>query len=120
MQSEYDALGQELYNIMNNTTFGGSKLLAGGAGHRRGDLPDRRQRLETMSVDVSTSMTTLGTDLLAATANYAAGSTGTELTASANATITKLETALKEWARCARPWARPPTAWTTSTTTSAT
>ena len=30
MQSEYDALGTELGNVMNNTTFGGSKLLKGG------------------------------------------------------------------------------------------
>ncbi len=27
MQAEYDALGQELYNVMTNTTFGGSLLL---------------------------------------------------------------------------------------------
>jgi flagellin len=30
MQGEYDALGKELNNIMNNTAFGGSKLLKGG------------------------------------------------------------------------------------------
>jgi len=98
MQSEYDALGQELYNIMNNTTFGGSKLLAGGTlGTGSVTFQIGASASETMAVDVSTSMGTLGTDLLAATANYAAaGSTGTELTASANATITKLETALKD------------------------
>src|SRR5438067_4981442 len=30
MQSEYDALGKELYNVMNNTSFGGNPLLVGG------------------------------------------------------------------------------------------
>lgn len=100
MQSEYDALGQEMYNIINNTTFGGSKLLAGGTlGTGAVTFQIGASAGEKMSVNVSADMTTLGTDLLAATANYAAaGSTGTELTAagSANGMITKLETALKD------------------------
>ncbi|HSI50193.1 MAG TPA: flagellin [Ideonella sp.] len=100
MQSEYDALGQELYNVMNNTSFGGAKLLAGGTmGAGAVTFQIGASASETMAVNVSASMTTLGTDLLAATANYAAaGSTGTELTAAgaANGAITKLDTVLKD------------------------
>jgi flagellin len=57
---------------MNNTTFGGSKLLAGGTlGTGSVTFQIGASASETMSVDVSASMGTLGTDLLAATANYA-------------------------------------------------
>jgi flagellin len=97
MQSEYDALGQELYNIMNNTTFGGSKLLAGGTlgtgavtfqiGASASDHVGRR-----LDLDDHAGHRPAGRHGQL----RGAGSTGTELTASANATITKLETALKD------------------------
>lgn len=95
MQSEYDALGRELSNVMNNTTFGGNKLLVGGTVAAAMTFQIGASASETMSVNLSTDLTTLGTQLGSATANYAAAATGTELTGTAaNATITKLETAL--------------------------
>jgi flagellin len=94
MQSEFDALGKELKNIMNNTSFGGTALLAGGTVASSMTFQIGASSSETMDVDLSADMTTLGTDLGAATANYTANTTGTELTSSANATIGLLSTAL--------------------------
>lgn len=95
MQSEYDALGKELYNIINNTTFGGSKLLAGGTLASAMTFQIGASSSETMTVSVSAGMTDVGTTVLAATANYTtAAVTGTELTATANATIGLLSTAI--------------------------
>ncbi|RSZ55673.1 Lateral flagellin [Massilia atriviolacea] len=97
MQSEYDALGTELNNVLNNTTFGGAKLLVGGTIASSMTFQIGSSTSEKMTVDLSASMTTLGTDVGATTANYAAPNTvGTELTAagSASTTIDKLSTAL--------------------------
>jgi flagellin len=101
MQSEYDALGQELSNVLKNTTFAGTKLLAGDA-TTTGTIADTNgmtfqigaSSSETMSVDLSTDMASLVADVGSASANYAAAGTGTELTSAANATIGSLETAL--------------------------
>lgn len=95
MQAEYDNLGQELSNILKNTTFGGTALLVGGTIASSMKFQIGASASETMDVDLSTDMTAIDTDVGAATANYASASTGTELTGSANGTITKLETALK-------------------------
>lgn len=97
MQSEYDALGLELSNVLNNTSFGGTKLLVGGTIASSMTFQIGAAASEKMTVDLSTDMTAIGTDVGAATANYAAAATGTELTGAgaANGTITKLETALK-------------------------
>ena len=94
MQSEFDALGLELKNVMNNTTFGGNKLLVGGTVASAMTFQIGASASETMAFNVSAQMTSVGTALTAATANYAAVATGTELTASANATITLLDTAI--------------------------
>jgi flagellin len=97
MQAEYDALGQELYNVMNNTTFGGSKLLVGGTLASSMTFQIGASSSEKMSLDASTSMTTLDTSLTTATANYAAaGSTGTEIATgtAANTAIGNLTTAI--------------------------
>jgi flagellin len=94
MQSEFDALGKELKNIMTNTSFGGTKLLAGGTVASSMTFQIGASSSETMSVDLSTDMTSLATNLGAATANYAGSATGTELTSTANATIGLLSTAL--------------------------
>jgi flagellin len=97
MQSEYDALGTEIYNVMSNTSFGGNKLLKGGTIAGSMTFQIGASAAEAMTVNVGTNMTTLGTDLLAATKNYAAAAvTGTELTAAgaANTTITALDTAI--------------------------
>ncbi|APA68903.1 MULTISPECIES: flagellin N-terminal helical domain-containing protein [unclassified Janthinobacterium] len=94
MQSEYDALGLELSNVMKNTTFGGNKLLVGGTLASSMTFQIGASSTETMAFDVSAKMTSLTASLTSATANYAAASTGTELTSTANATIALLETAI--------------------------
>ncbi|MCO5977052.1 flagellin [Ideonella oryzae] len=104
MQAEYDALGQELYNITANTSFGGSKLLDAASGSLAATTGVTFQigasASETMKVDVSASLKTGGTLDAAlkavSTNNYKASgwTSGTEIGASA--TITLVETALKE------------------------
>ena len=102
MQSEYDALGVELNNVMNNTTFGGAKLLVGGTIAASMTFQIGSSTTEKMTVDLSTQMGTLVTDVTAmdtaigaTSGTYTAPATpGTELTASANATIDLLSTAL--------------------------
>ena len=101
MQAEYNALGSELYNVMTNTTFGGTKLLGNGTG-TTGTLSASMtfqigaDATEKMSVDLTANMTGLSAALASATTNFAAAaSTGaSELTASANATITLLSNAI--------------------------
>jgi flagellin len=98
MQSEYDALGLELSNVMKNTTFAGTALLAGAGTIGAGAMTFQigASASETMSVNLSTDMAQAATDVGLATTNYAAAATGAELTGAgaANGTITKLETAL--------------------------
>ncbi|MBK1615528.1 Lateral flagellin [Rubrivivax gelatinosus] len=116
MQAEYDALGRELTNIVKNTSFGGQKLfgvgtdaaaVTGGAstlGKGAGvTFQIGASAAETMVVNVSDSLAALTADdgslgLLSTTYQTTADATtvGTELTASANATITKLDTALAD------------------------
>jgi len=98
MQSEYDALGKELGNVMRNTTFGGKALLTTGTIASSMTFQIGASSSETMSVDLSTDMTAITTSLTSATANYATGATaaGAELTTgtAANGSIAKLDTAL--------------------------
>ena len=98
MQLEFDALGQEIDNIMKNTSFGGAKLLAGGTLTAAVSFQIGATSAEKMSVNLATDMTQLGTDLAASTANYnvTAGVTGTEIATAtaANATIDKISTAI--------------------------
>ena len=97
MQSEYDALGLELANVMKNTTFGGEALLAAD-----GKLSEAMKFQigasadETMEVNLGTQLGDLATALGDATANYAATAGGDELTAdgTASTAITNLGTAL--------------------------
>ncbi|MBR7632545.1 flagellin [Janthinobacterium lividum] len=101
MQAEYNALGQELYNVMTNTTFGGTKLLGNGAAGN-GTLSTSMtfqigaSSTEKMSFDVSGNLSTLNTALSGLSTNFSsAGSTlAAELTGSANATIGLLATAI--------------------------
>ncbi|NVI82250.1 MULTISPECIES: flagellin [Janthinobacterium] len=103
MQAEYNALGQELYNVMTNTTFGGSLLMGNGTG-TTGTLSAAMtfqigaSSTEKMSIDVKQNMVDLSASLLAATKNFAAaGSTGaSELTTTANTTIDLLATAIND------------------------
>jgi flagellin len=98
MQLEFDALGQEIDNIMKNTSFGGAKLLAGGTLTASVAFQIGATSAEKMTVNLATDMTQLGTDLAASTANYnvTAGVTGTEIATAtaANATIDKISTAI--------------------------
>ena len=57
MQSEYDALGTELNNVLNNTTFGGAKLLVGGTVASAMKFQIGASSTETMSVDMSADVT---------------------------------------------------------------
>jgi flagellin len=95
MQSEFDALGKELKNVMENTSFGGTKLLKAGTIASSMTFQIGASASETMAVDLSADMTTLGTDLGAATSNYTTAALGTELTGSANTAITNLDAAIK-------------------------
>jgi len=104
MQAEFNALGSELYNVVTNTTFGGTKLLGSGT-TGTGTLSDAMvfqigaDASEKMTVNVATNMATLGTSLFAASANFssAASAAASELTGAgaANSTITKLATAIE-------------------------
>ncbi len=100
MQSEYNALGRELSNVLKNTTFGGTTLLEGASSNgtlRSGAMTFQigASSSETMSVDLSAAMSAVTTAVNTASANYSAASTGAaELTANANTAITNLETAL--------------------------
>jgi flagellin len=75
MQGEYDALGNELNNILNNTTFGGSKLLKGGTVASSMTFQIGATSSETMNIDLSGQMTTLDTALTAVSANYTTANT---------------------------------------------
>jgi flagellin len=94
MQAEYDALGLELSNVLKNTKFGGEELLVGGTIAGAMTFQIGASDSETMSINLSTDMASVVTDVTSATANYAGTAGGTELTSDANATIGKLETAL--------------------------
>lgn len=74
-QSEYDALGSELNNIMKNTTFGGTKLMSGGTIAASMQFQIGATTSETMTLDLSTPMTDLDTALGDVTARYASGGT---------------------------------------------
>ncbi len=110
MQSEYDALGQELGNIMSNTSFGGSHLFNMGDGTLSTaalQFQIGASSSETMTLDLSggggqaDDMTTLDTALTSVSAQYdgTAGNTGTagtEITtqSAANAIIDTISDAM--------------------------
>jgi flagellin len=96
MQAEYDNLGKELGNVLQNSTFGGKTLLVGGTIAGSMTFQIGAESSETMSVDLSSDMSSLVSNVSSATAKYAssASSAGSELTSSANATIGLLKTAL--------------------------
>ena len=110
MQSEYDALADELTNLMSNTTFGGTNLFNKGTatpankGALTGGLTFQvgASSSETMTVDTSLNVTALDGALTAISTHYTsdgvpavAPAAGTELTAgTANAQIDLLNTAI--------------------------
>ena len=95
MQSEFDALGKEIKNVMENTSFGGTKLLKAGTIASPMTFQIGASSSETMAVDLSADMTTLGTDLGTATSNYTTAALGVELTGSPNTAISNLDAAIK-------------------------
>ncbi|MGX9730277.1 flagellin N-terminal helical domain-containing protein [Janthinobacterium aestuarii] len=102
MQAEYNALGQELYNVMTNTTFGGTKLLGKGSAAADGTLSTSMtfqigaSSTEKMTFDVSGNLSSLNAALTGLSANFssAAAAGATELTSNANANIGLLATAI--------------------------
>ena len=100
MQAEYDQLGKELGNIMENTAFAGEKLFSkDGTGGKFGSAVNFQigaTTAETLELDISAKITVLGTDLAALSSNYTTSGTGTEISTSggANAQIDKLADAL--------------------------
>jgi flagellin len=95
MQLEFNNLGRELNNVLNNTTFGGATLLVGGTIASAMTFQIGASSSETMSVDLAADVTALSSAVSSASANYSAASTGaSELTSTASATIGLLSTAL--------------------------
>lgn len=96
MQSEYDALGKELANVLKNTTFGGKELLVGGTIEDEMTFQIGASSSEIMEIDLGDDVSSMAADVSSVTVQYAAtgATTGTELTSSANATIGSLEDAL--------------------------
>jgi flagellin len=92
MQSEFDALGKELGNVLKNTTFGGANLLAGTAGTLTTAMTFQigASSSETMTVDLSASMSAVTTAVNTASAKYASTATtaGTEIATGTAATTT--------------------------------
>ncbi|GGC74390.1 flagellin N-terminal helical domain-containing protein [Undibacterium terreum] len=104
MQSEFDALTNELSNVMGNTTFGGTALLKDTTGTLSTGVVNFQigaSTSETMAIDVSGSIATLHASLLTASAEYsssgtASTATGAELTGAASATIDLLSKAIDD------------------------
>jgi flagellin len=105
LQSEFDALGLELSNIVRSTSFGGQRLFSdgtttdGSAGLLSAAISFQigASAQETMGVDTATNLTALATAVAAVSSNYAGFATpaaGTELTGGTNAIITTIDTAL--------------------------
>jgi flagellin len=96
MQAEYDALGTELGNVLKNTKFGGEALIVDGTINAAMKFQIGADATEVMDIDMATNVTAIATNVGLATASYAAGAAGTEITTAggASGSITKLTTAL--------------------------
>ncbi|AMO80259.1 flagellin [Obesumbacterium proteus] len=96
LQSEFDQLNSELGNIMDNTSFGGTKLLSGGTGLASAsglNFQIGSSNAETLNVNVSSDISGLTSTLTGAS-----GLTSLKLDSAATASgaIASLEGALKE------------------------
>jgi len=104
MQSEYDALGKELTNIVGNTAFGGTSLLGTKADAKFNaaiSFQIGTSSAEKMNVDVTANLTAMQTALGTSSVNFAAtgvdpAATGAEIITSgaANTAIDTLATAI--------------------------
>jgi flagellin len=96
LQAEYDALGSELANIFGNTSYGTEKLIDSAAGKLAKEVTFQigASSAEKMTVNVSTELKKVDTDITAASKSYKGGA-GDELSdANANGTIDKISTIL--------------------------
>ena len=90
LKSEYDELGKELVNIVNNTKYAGEALFAAGGKFAAAvNFQIGASAAEKLTMDVTADMTALRTEL---TTTVQAGTMDTA--ANAGTTITTLETAL--------------------------
>jgi flagellin len=107
LQSEYSALGTELNQIVTRTTFGGNFLFSsgttsdgtGGALSASLTFQIGDKSADTMTVNTTTALTTLATDLAAVSVNYGtpASTAGAELTtAGGNTIIDTISTAISD------------------------
>ena len=103
LQSEYDALGKELFNIMSNTSYGNEKLLDKTDGKLAGSITFQigASAEEKMDFDVSTGITAIDTAFVGLSTQYAgapAGPGAGELVtaAGANGMIDKINNALAD------------------------
>lgn len=105
MQSEFDALTQELTNIVGNTAFGGQKLLSGAnstfSDPAKVSFQIGASSSEKMDVDLSGIVATMHASILSAASGYNLSGTvtapaGAEITGTANATIDLLKTAIDD------------------------
>ncbi|HCD1255912.1 TPA: lateral flagellin LafA [Citrobacter amalonaticus] len=115
MQDEYDELGQQMSDMLQNTTYGGTNLFGTSGTSNTGKdglfqssvtFQVGAESSDTMTVDISSQLDSLVTDLSAVSASFSADqsasgasvSGGTELTASgsANQMITSLQTAMDD------------------------
>ena len=101
MQAEYDELGKEMHNIMENTSFAGEKLFGGNGttGKFGSDITFQigASADESLNLDLSTQVSGLGAVLTASSTSYGATpASGAEITTStaANTQITALSDAL--------------------------
>ena len=102
MQAEYDELGKELGNIMENTAFGGEKLFdKDGTGGKFGSAMSFQigaTAAETLELNVSGGTKALADSLKAVSDSYENGTAGTEIGSSSGAAaeITRLSAALDD------------------------
>ncbi|EQB4818136.1 TPA: lateral flagellin LafA [Citrobacter amalonaticus] len=115
MQDEYDELGQQMSDMLQNTTYGGTNLFGTSGTSNTGKdglfqsavtFQVGAESSDTMTVDISSQLGNLVNDLKSVSATFSAdqsasgasASGGTELTASgsANQMITSLQTAMDD------------------------
>ncbi|WP_435954665.1 flagellin [Dryocola sp. BD626] len=107
MQSEFDELGQQMSDMMQNTTYGGTNLFNGASGLFSGGgvtFQVGSESSDTMKVDISASVTNLTRDLSSLSASFTSdqasnvSASGTELmtASSANATISAIQGAMTD------------------------
>lgn len=99
LQSEYDALGSELYNIISNTSYGNEKLLDSTAGKLAAKVTFQigATSAEKLEFDASAAIKQLSTDLGALSSSFAtAPAPGTEISTDidANAKIDEIANVL--------------------------